>query len=419
MHIPLCLAPALAFCCMLLFYGCAQKSESNTETGTTTSKEAEKISAAPMAYIHAHYAEQFTYPQKRNRKCMCQFGYDIQYAQALAFPISGIMDPSNLGTHSYGKPSASEQNGMVYTCHGGFIDFSHLRAALDWTVYLTFQLLAQKQVDLPDELAQLSLSFTNTEQLTINDALALAQRIAWERLLWHEVASWYKHAPNFTVGEQQSAFTPEDLYSNFTGTVIGRKVAHRIIHQTDTVPFATIATEEITHYLATLEPRSTEQTKQAFDMVDWKVQNSLPEAARNADVWWNSNIVFRDQRYVFKRYTALGPALSPWLIPQAQTIGCVSEPTPKIIHVPTTTQAGQSLNKYYTFSIHPADELFFNRLTGEELHTPFDAFETRHFEAILEHVEKDMEQVLLAGFNTRDSSKPVSTFENTKEAWLP
>ena len=382
-------------------------------------RAAPQINSVQKEHIKHYYPDQFTYPQKQNRKCLCQFGYGLQYAQALFFPITDLLDPNNLGTHSFGKPALSEKNGMLYTCRGGFIDLSHLRVGVDWTVYLAFNLFEQTQIDLPDELATLKLTFTNRDEMTIPDVIAVAQKIAWERLLWHEVASWYKHAPNFTVGEQQSSFTPEDLYSNFAGTVIGKNVVLRILEKRDTIPFAQIATEEIEKFIAELQPVSIEGTKHAYDITDLHVQSELAEAEQNKDVWWHSGIVFRDQRYMFKRNTDIGPSLKPWLVPSVPNTPCATPTEPVILEVPQVAYSGKSLYSYYDFTITPSEDLFFNRMSKAVLHQPFNSFKTKDFLAVINHVERDMERVLHTGFNKRDSKNPIPGFDDVKETLLP
>ena len=104
--------------------------------------------AVMVHHITTNFPEQLTNPQKKNRKCLCQFGYDLSLFEIPLFPITGLIDTSKLGIHSYGKPNLSEKNGTMYTCNGGFIDLSHLRAAVDWTVYLAFNLVVDSSSNL-------------------------------------------------------------------------------------------------------------------------------------------------------------------------------------------------------------------------------------------------------------------------------
>src|SRR6187431_3113108 len=99
------------------------------------------VFAKKAHHINQYYPEQLTNPQKKNRKSMAQFGYNLSYFKIQFFPISKFINPKKLGVHSYSRPGFGEKNGSLYTCRGGFIDFSHLRAAADWTVYLAFSIL--------------------------------------------------------------------------------------------------------------------------------------------------------------------------------------------------------------------------------------------------------------------------------------
>ena len=351
---------------------------------------------------------------------MSQFGYNLSYFSIPLFPITGFIDPKNFGTHSYSQPHAGEHNGSLYTCRGGFIDFSHLRAALDWTVYLTFKILSDpSDFDLPPEAGMLKLQFKKTDQLTAKDIASLAQKIAFERLEWHEVASWHYHPPYHWRTDQQSAFTPEDTYSNFLGTEIGKKIALRILLQLDTKPFAEIATEEIKKEIDLLFPVSSKkESKLAYDIVDRYKQMKLPADVRNSDVWWDSHIVFRDQRYIFKRDIDLGPVIDPWLVPASAQTGCITAQRPEILMVPEKTEAGKSFYDYYVFTIIPDTEMFYGR-KHQLIHTPFPEFTTRHYNAITHIIAEEMEKIFLAGFDERDCCDPVYDFKNVKRVGLP
>lgn len=370
-------------------------------------------------HISAYYPEQFTNPQKKTRKSMAQFGYNLSYFTIPLFPITEFINPDNFGVHSYSQPGAREKNGSLYTCRGGFIDFSHMRAAADWTVFLAFNILNDPdEVTLPSEAGSLKLQFRNTGDLNLEDIVNMAQRIAFERLEWHEVASWHYHAPYHMRSDQQSSFTPEDSYSNYLGTEIGKRIVLRIIKNSEKIPFENIATEEIAKMIASLDPvASKKESKEAYDIVDRYKQMKLPESQRNKDVWWDSNIMFRDQRYVFKRDIDLGPEIDPWLVPQAVTIGCPAEQSPEIFTVPSHTSGGASFYKYYTFTITPDSAMFYGK-RGELVHIPFGTFTTEHYAEITSIIASEMETILHAGFDRRDCCDPVDEFKNIRRVGL-
>lgn len=379
-----------------------------------TEKSAEMV--ALSNYISSHYPTQLTNPQKKKRKSLSQFGYGLSYFTLPVYNISEFIDPKDFGEHSFGEPAGNENNGVLYTCNGGFIDFSHMRAGLDWAVYITFKLIEGKDtLTLEPEAGDLKLKFKNIASLSIEEIASIGQKIAYERLLWHEIASWSYHQPNHFISEQQSTFTPEDVYSNLLGTLIGKRVALRILTQKEGLPFSQIASEEIREVIRQLLPLQNEDgSKKAYDIVDRQVQAKLPEKERNADVWWDSKIVFTDPRYVFKRYMNIGPKVAPWLVPQYESLGCPCEPFVKTLYVPTVSKSGQSLYNYYTFSISPDSSLFFATKTGEQLHEPFSSFTTSQIQQIVDHIGEEMQQLLLPGFDKRNKIDPIPEYSNVK-----
>lgn len=369
-------------------------------------------------YIQNHYAEQLTSPEKKKRLSFAQFGYGLSYFPFPLFPITGFIDPDNFGEHSYSKPSPKERNGSLYTCKGGFIDFSHLRAAIDWTAYISFKIICgNEDMDLPVSDGSMKLELKkNIQHLPLEDIVSIAQKIAYERLTWHEICSWYYHLPNYTFNEQQSTFTPEDTYSNFLGTVIGRNIVLRILQKQEGLSFEQIATEEIKLYITKLLPvDSKKQSMAAYDIVDATKQAKLPPAKRNKDVWWDSEVIFTDERYVFKRYMHIGPALTPWLVPRAESVGCNAKP--EVLYVPQKTKAGISLYEYYTLSISPDSLMFFDK-KNNQLHKPFGTFTSDNMQKIMDHLSVEMREGLLAGFNRRNKVNPEKKYDNLKRSWF-
>lgn len=330
------------------------------------------------------------------------------------------MDPHDFGEHSYGKPSPKEKNGVLYTCRGGFIDFSHLRVAADWTVFLVFKMMCgEKSMELPCSDGTLKLDMQHTDDLPLEDLLSMAQKMAFERLVWHELCSWYYHLPNYTFNERQSTFTPEDTYSNFLGTVVGRNIALRILQKREGLPYAQVATEEIQKLVYTLLPvGSKKQSMMAYDRVDAAKQAKLPEAERNKDVWWDSRVVFTDERYVFKRYMDIGPRLEPWLVPGTGGTGCPGA-KPKVLAVPQKTRSGKSFYGYYTLRFVPDSALFYDKNTHRKMYEPFAAFTGRDMQSIVDHVAREMEKELLPGFDRRNRLSPEKRYRKLRKVWFP
>jgi len=373
------------------------------------------------SHIQEHYSNQLTSPEARKRLSFSQFGYGLSFFEVPLFPINGLINPDNFGEHSYGRPGSKERNGALYTCKGGFIDFSHVRVGADWTVYLAFRMICEGgDMDLPSSDGSLHLQLRKVERLSLESILALAQRIAFERLTWHEIASWYYHPPNYSFSQRQSTFTPEDTYSNFVGTVIGRQIVLRILRDKDGLSYEQIATEEIERHIASLMPvENRKQTKEAYDIVDVSPQEKLPEGERNADVWWDNRVAMIDGRYVFKRCLDIGPHLEPWLVPKAEQAGCPIGTKAQKYTVPQRNRTGGSLHRYYTLTITPDSLLFYDRQTDTLLYEPFKAFESKDMDKVMATVTRAMEKELLAGFDRRDSVNPQEHFTGLRKRWFP
>lgn len=213
------------------------------------------------------------------------------------------------------------------------------------------------------------------------------------------------------MSEQQSTFTPEDAYSNLLGTEIGETIVLRILNKHEDISYEDIATEEIKKALNKLQPLEDKKgSMAAYDMVDRNKQLKLDESKRNSDIWWDSKMEFIDPRYVFKRYTTIGPELSPWLVPNAESLGCSAKTKTANIKVPSKSGMGKSLYNYYSFSIEPDSSMFFNRKNGEQLHKPFAAFTTDKMNTAMKAVSAEMEEVLLKNFDKRDRTDPEKHF---------
>ncbi len=391
----------------------------NSLAGTPSKKDSLRIEWA--AYIQMHYAKQLTDPEKRKRRAFSQFGYNLSYFPFPLFPITKFVKPGQYGIHCYGKSGKREKNGALYTCKGGFIDFTHVRAGVDWCVYIAFRVISERNdFQLPHEAATLKLKFKNIDQLSLDDIALMAQKIAYERLTWHEIASWHYHKPNFLIREQMSTFTPEDSYSNLMGTYIGRKVVLRILTTKEDKTYSDIVTDEINKTIAALLPvLSKKQTRKAYDLVDRHKQLKLPPEQRNKDIWWDSHIVFRDQRYIFKRDTGFGEIKSPWILPLSAETGCVKETNGLTLKVPEHTIHGALLYNYYTFTIDPDSILFFSKWNGKLLHDPFREFNTADMDKIIVHISLQMEKELLKGFGKRNTFDPVPYFKKVNKVIIP
>ncbi len=143
-------------------------------------------------------------------------------------------EPDELGNHQYNS-GWSEQNGMVYTCRGGFIDIAHLRESADRTRYLreiAQQHLIQGQPGFSFQIIEPSIytitihypehwaSLSPDQQKAIADSVSirLGQYLAHTSTVWHEIVTWFGFASVAFLPEHPSSFSWEDTYSDLLGT---------------------------------------------------------------------------------------------------------------------------------------------------------------------------------------------------------
>lgn len=141
-------------------------------------------------------------PQKIPSRPCCMFG---------PFPAK-FVDPSKLDAHK----SPSEALGIVYTGRAGFIDLGHLRETCDITEFVWTRL--QGSGGAPSVIPTVQGEATIIKPVPRNRWLSVAQAIANDDAIGHEIATYNMHFP----GGHNSAFSPEDLCSNFIGTVVAR-----------------------------------------------------------------------------------------------------------------------------------------------------------------------------------------------------
>ena len=165
--------------------------------------------------------------------------------------IGNIIDLEELGPHIYDsgvlmreapgeepRPQINpENNGLIYTCRGGFIDTAHVRDQSDWTIYLATEfarhIVSGQVIDLPDEGGTRRIVLTPPEGIRLAEiditavSAALAQWTAFQLSVWHEIATWYGWTQVAGFPQTSSAFSPDDLYSNVVGMRVGNAIAHR------------------------------------------------------------------------------------------------------------------------------------------------------------------------------------------------
>lgn len=270
-------------------------------------------------------------PPRIIRKC-CSFGTDVRMAGIPWVRYSELTSIEKLGPHRF-LGSREENNGIIYTLKGGFIDMGHVRDQADWVNYLYTKILEAREegdteIHLGKEAGEKSLDLCLSPELDSVSCLALAQRIAYDLSVWHEIATWYGASLVPLLPERYSSFSMEDNYSNLLGVLIAGKVLRQ---EGD---YETNMTREIMHTLFGLEPVGSEDdTRLAMESV--------------LDIWWTNKKPLPSGKILLKRHLGAYPEVSPWLIPAQRELFDLSTDSMVVLKVPDMDSQGLPLSNYY------------------------------------------------------------------------
>lgn len=252
-----------------------------------------------------------------------------------SIPILGnnIVELADLNRHLYGDPTAyptREKSGLIYTCKGGFVDLGHSRDWADWTGFLAFRaksmLTAGGTLSLSPEATGSSRTVQFIAQGTAPSdqvCILLAQRIAYEMAIWHEIITWFPASH-----QRYSAFSPEDNYSNLLGTYMGADALR------NSKPFEDAVVDAIQDWLTRLKAQSGAETRQAFTAVQGR--------------WWQNTLnPLADDAILRRHFDALG-TVTPWLVPSFSP--CRHE-TAFPLAVPETGPGGEVLSSLYRLEL--------------------------------------------------------------------
>ena len=263
-------------------------------------------------------------PPVHLRPC-CAFGKDLKVkVDVLPIPlykVANIVGSDDFGPHVYdagfaGKGTdnevkANENNGLIYTCRGGFIDTAHVRDYADWTIFLAHEIyrnLGQAQtITLPPELGprevvlhRFDISHLDRVQKLIL-SVTMAEWAAYYLSVWHEIAQWYGYgtfAPLYP--EYPSAYSPEDLYSNMLGTKIAAALIYSLATNSDQT-YARNYDIWLKNTVNFMGAVSIESTRAYIGAVDKS--------------WWDSSQRLPEKYVVLKRIYDVGLEQSPLLVP--------------------------------------------------------------------------------------------------------
>lgn len=238
-----------------------------------------------------------------------------------------------LGPHHY-LGNKLENNGILYTRRGGFLDFGHLRDLIDWTAYLyNLEKKSQEKGEvfmyLGFEAGHKTLEIKVPSGEKEDDLIALAGRIAYDLSIWHEITSWFGASAVPLVSEKFSSFSVEDAYSN----LLGIKIAAEAIKSE--LPYNEAVTEAIKQNLAELEVVSSkEESYQAMEAV--------------RDIWWTKKKHLPNNKVMMERQLGAYYSIMPWIVPGWESKG----PSPLRLNVPKNTTDGIPLTEFYTLNFN-------------------------------------------------------------------
>ena len=288
--------------------------------------ETDRVSALSSDTLLLHQIPDV--PVREHLRPCCAFGSELRASIAGLIPIPGyrlpnLLGPGDPGPHSYDSGVLSvardgrvdpafgrERNGLVYTCRGGFIDTAHVRDYADWAMFLAARIgrmaLEGGSIELPDEggsrrVVVKALPPAMVERQGIRPAVAnLAQWLAFDLSIWHEIATWYGWSSMRGFSERASAFSPEDLYSNLLGTKLMLAVVYQSQARSEFV-----YNHAIDAWLAA-----------ALELLGAVPRELGREVTAAVDgLWWDSTRRLPDFGLVLRRNLGIGSPIRPWLPP--------------------------------------------------------------------------------------------------------
>jgi len=321
------------------------------------------------------YTELPAIPVRERLRPCCAFGSDIRATLAgMTIPgylIPNIIGVEDIGPHSYDSgyvhlPSADapqltvnrENNGLIYTCRGGFIDTAHVRDYIDWSVHVGVQLarglLAEERVEfaLPDEGGSRRIILASVDPELVQRlgprrlTIWLAEWITWKMSVWHEIATWYgfHSVPGFS--EEASAFSPEDLYSNAIGVRLLPAIVYHHAERSES-DFNGSVDQWLPQVIEFLGPVPREVGIAAAEAVD--------------KLWWDSDARVPEKALVLRRAMDFERTVTPWLVPPSRMPAALREacgdaPEPHTLYAPDR-YAGITFGDLVTLEIEVDDKI--------------------------------------------------------------
>ena len=123
----------------------------------------------------------------------------------------GVIDPNRLGSHNL----RDEKVGLLYTSRAGFLDIGHVRDLADQTNWIYEQIVSTVRATgtMPGKVQSLHGFAQLRGSISPQNWIDLAGSISYLDGVTYEIFTYDRFKP----GMHSSAFSPEDLPSNFLG----------------------------------------------------------------------------------------------------------------------------------------------------------------------------------------------------------
>lgn len=293
-------------------------------------------------------------PVRKKLRWCCAFGTDLRVKLGkMTLPwlkVGRVLNVDELGPHRYDGATAAiddrrknafpkgEHNGLMYTCHGGFIDTAHVRETVDWAAFFISEfdrhLEEGSVLELGDEGGDRVVTLRPVPAELIEQhgrervIISLAQWMAHQVMAWHEYAQWYGWSILALYPEVVSGFSPEDMYSNAVGL--------RLLDDLDIR--RNLASEKI--YNRHIDKRMKQELRR-LGAVPKDVGRQAVQAVDH--VWWDSDERLPAKGLVRRRYMDTDTELEPWLLPDrlvspelraSLTKQCGENPRSEVMRIP-------------------------------------------------------------------------------------
>lgn len=222
----------------------------------------------------------------------------------------------------------SEKNGIVYTGGAGFIDTSHVRHCCDDTKRVYDQLVASggspTQVNTSNGNAKI------IKPIPTNMWTKVARAISYSDSVGYEIETYWESGG----GGHNSAFSPEDLCSNYLGTYIAESSINIPVVGSG-ANFDAAVTATLNSVLTILKAQPIAETQKAFALIMGCWMSPNPQYSNTSlDAWGNMTLK--------RRNFSITPTPMPWKVGHP---GDFQTP-------PWVTQALGPVSQYFDFTYH-------------------------------------------------------------------